>query len=475
MRGFARKILDTRWLAALFLICALPSGVGMALFTPMGEIPDEPSHISRADGLLYGQILGRKDPHSLFFGVTNRVVLAQAGLSELRPSFPDLPLPEAAKEQARAIQWTPATAIRPSNMVQYFPALYLPGALGILFGQALDASPLHTLFIGRLAMLASFLVFGFTALSLARFGRPLFFTILTMPMTLCLAASFNEDGQMIAATVLGVALLTRASSARSVAWLAALALLTLVMCSKPPYALLLFTAALPLAAPGLWRRFGAICLFGLAPALWMFIMVRYIYTPWVRAAYHPGPLWPGSPNIWLTSTSNLDNLKVLLAHPAQIFLLPLNWAETAWPYTWRGVFGTFGWGPVHMAAWQYTGWIIALAAAALACLGGKRPLPWRVLDAGFVLALIFVSVLAMALSMYLTWTNVGQASIDGINGRYFLMFPPFLVLALPGLGAVFRRAATLEAALTLPAVAMAASGIYLLPELLLQCYKMGWP
>ena len=56
------------------------------------------------------------------------------------------------------------------------------------------------------------------------------------------------------------------------------------------------------------------------------------------------------------------------------------------------------------------------------------------------------------------------------------MFPPFLVLALPGLGEYFRRAGPmLEMALTMPALLLAGLDTYFLPELLLHSYKMGWP
>ena len=60
IKPLVAAILNTRWLALLFLICALSTGVRLALVTPMGQVADEPAHIARADGLLYGQILGHR-------------------------------------------------------------------------------------------------------------------------------------------------------------------------------------------------------------------------------------------------------------------------------------------------------------------------------------------------------------------------------------------------------------------------------
>ena len=302
---------------------------------------------------------------------------------------------------------------------------------------------------------------------LARFGQPLIFALLTLPMSLCLAASFNLDGQLIAATILAAALLTRGERKSRVA---ALALLALVAGSKPPYLLLLFITAVPLAAPGLRRRLEGVALAALAPVLWVLLMFRYSYTVWYRPEYHPGPLWPGSPARVFTSTSVGENLHVLLSHPVQIVLLPMNFLVTDWHRLWVAILGVFGWGPVQMAGWQYAGWVAALFASGLACLaGGRRRV--AAVDAVVVLLLLFASMLAMELSLYLTWTNIGQASIDGINGRYFLLFPPFLVLLLPGRG---RRPA-LEFVLALPAMVMAVLDIPLLPAVLLHTYKMGWP
>ncbi len=463
--------------AYLFLFCAGLTGLGLALFTPIGQVPDEPTHIARADGLLYGRILGYPTLYQppaggqveILSGVTNSLSVVKASVSELWETWPDKPLPPAVKAQARAVTWDTRTTYRPCNMDEYMPALYVPAAVGIAVGKGIGLSPLHSLYAGRIAMLCSFLAMGFAALRLARFGRPLIFALLTLPMTLCLAGSFNLDGQMLGAAILAAALLTRVPE--RAAWLGGLVCLALVTSSKPPYMLLLLLALVPLGAPFLLRRAVITALFGLAPLAWVALMFRYSYTVWYRPAYHPGPLWPGSPGILLTSTSVRENLYVLLARPAEILRLPLQFLVTDWHALWMTILGVFGWGPVQLTGWEYAGWVVALAAAALGCLAGPVRRVRR-LDAGFIAAVLFASMIAMELALYLTWTDVGKASIDGINGRYFLLFPPFLVLMLPGLGG---RLARLEAWLALPAMLLAVMDIYTLPALLLRTYQMGWP
>ncbi|WP_268920127.1 DUF2142 domain-containing protein [Acidiphilium iwatense] len=136
---FLRLLLDTRWLPILFLACALPTGIRLALLTPMGQVADEPAHIARADGLLYGQILGFREhfPDSIRHGTfpvsgvnANLAIIAES-VAEL-PSGPARPLTQKRVRQANAIKWSKQTGfdICP-NTVQYFPFFYLPGTIGI--------------------------------------------------------------------------------------------------------------------------------------------------------------------------------------------------------------------------------------------------------------------------------------------------------------------------------------------------------
>ena len=62
------------------------------------------------------------------------------------------------------------------------------------------------------------------------------------------------------------------------------------------------------------------------------------------------------------------------------------------------------------------------------------------------------------ISMYLSWTDIGKAVIDGIQGRYFVLLLPFLALAIP------RTSLRIPAIIpSLPALAMAAFDVDYLP------------
>ena len=64
-------------------------------------------------------------------------------------------------------------------MIEYFPALYAPGALGLGLGRLCGLSPFASLLLGRAFMLLAFAGLGFMALRLARCGHALLFAVLT--------------------------------------------------------------------------------------------------------------------------------------------------------------------------------------------------------------------------------------------------------------------------------------------------------
>jgi hypothetical protein len=203
-------------------------------------------------------------------------------------------------------------------------------------------------------------------------------------------------------------------------------------------------------------------------------MLQYSYSPFQRPPYHPGPLWPGSHSIWLNSTSNTENLRCLLAYPVQILLLPARTLISTWRALVPAIIGVFGWGPVMMRPWQYAGWMAALAAGCGGVLAERRS-GWRTADAGFMLLLLVAAFLTMSLSLYLTWTDVGAYLIFGINGRYYLLLPPFLLLVLPGLGNHLPPGwgQKLASLCCLPALVMAVLDIPALPALVRHAFGPG--
>lgn len=468
-----------KWLAVLFVLIGLSSGLRLVYATPMGQVPDEPSHIARAAALLHGEIVGHRSTFNKMpvAGVDVDDALISASLAEYHNAGkPKLTAGERA--QARGIPWSKDLGFDiSSGSVEYFPFFYIPGAIGIGIGHVTGLGPLETLYLGRVFMLLGFLILGASALWVARVGSGIFFMLLSLPETMSLAASFNQDGMLIAACALAAALLTRdpmEMPARR--WLAA-SIVGLVLCSKPPYGLLIFCAALPIIGVGAIRRIVLAGLFGIPALVWVLVMMHTTFVPRLLPAYHPGPLWPGNPAQMFDQVDALANVRVLLHRPSLILSLPYDYITTDYSALKGQFIGRLGWLDVQLPPKLQTAWAIAIfisfVGAVLGCSRGARR--WNPVDAIFVLTMILTTIIAICIAFYLSWTPVGATMLGGVQGRYFLLLVPFLPLTLPRLNALVANyhlhlaGEVLEFLSIFPIFLLSAYDIHMLP-ILVQAY-----
>ncbi|MGF3025250.1 DUF2142 domain-containing protein [Methylobacterium aquaticum] len=423
------------WCAA-FAALGLPLCLLLALLVPLGEVADESAHLLRAVALLDGQVVGHREIVTYSDGVSRpaagvTVDPAWEVLSRSRPLTPDT-VPEPAPMPAPG-----APAFLPLYTIgTYFPAFYVPAALGIGAGQALGLTPARTALLGRLATLAAYGALGLAALALARRGRALLFGILVVPMSLSLAASFNQDGLIIAACALAAALLTGEETADTASWrrrLAAL-LIALVVLVKPPYAPIAAMLLVPLpprlwASPVVWHRMGLAVLAVLPGVVWILFTTAHVATPVPRLAYEAGPLWAGPRPAPFLGTDPLAQARILLDRPDLIVTLPaqcLFAAKRALTLA-AGAIGIFGWLDRRLPAVVYAAWGTGLVGLAVLC-GRSGRLRGR--DLALLGGAALLTAWLVVLSQYLSWTSVGEPRIDGPQGRYLLPLIPMLVLAV---------------------------------------------
>jgi hypothetical protein len=127
----------------------------------------------------------------------------------------------------------------------------------------------------------------------------------------------------------------------------------------------------------------------------------------------------------------------------------------------------------------YDIWGACLALSVLGLLLTRRPdlMPPRIALTNFlaVMGAIAVTFWLLNITFYLDWTNVGMPDIDGIQGRYLLIFLPFLIFAIPHVSALpglrHARFALPPALLALPSLGMAVFDIGYIPlKLVLNYY-----
>jgi hypothetical protein len=458
-------------LAVLFVIIALPTCMLLAILVPPGQVADEPAHIARADALRHGVLHGwRRDiVDSAGETVRQAGVRVDANLFEvafvLHPGRGEK-LDQSRLTAHRALPWSgdrPFAEI--GTVATYLPLLYIPATIGLAAAYAAGVGPYDAVVAGRLLAVLCFVSLGAAALSRARRGQALMFCVLCCPMTLSLAASFNQDGLLIAASVLAAALATR-SDTRSGYGVAVL--VACVAAVKLPY---LPLAALILMArqPTLIRRVGLACAASLPALLWTGLMVATVAAPTARPPHPGGPLWPGDPARVFSGTDPVAQLQVLFAAPLRIAWLPLHTLiHDPWLIP-QGI-GVLGWLDVPLPAALYAGWIAAVALAALADLIAARDQDVRWRRSLLLCAAAAASVWAIYLSQYLLWTDVGLDRVNGPTGRYFLPLIPLVALALPSLPLRPLRSIRLIA-LAAPVVA-AFCGLVILPAVVVGAYYL---
>ncbi len=411
-----------------FLLAATAACLFFVIAVPTGQAPDERAHALRADSVRHGVIVGRRWEASPAPATQNTVRFAyhQAGgtadpalVVALAP-FADLP-PDARLTPdlfavARATPWQGPAIVDFPNTIQYPPVFYAGGAIALAAAQGLGFGPYDATIAMRLVNAAQFLALGGLALWFAVAGRLCLFVLLTLPMTLFVASSTSQDGIMIAAAALAAALVSRMwrTPALPAGRLALLALiLAAFITARPTNAPLALLLLLPQAGM-IWRQrlvaFAAVTLATLGWTVLVTMPLAVTLREGVDAAAHLAQITT-SPGIFLGKLrTTLDaNLGDYFAQ----------------------MVGRFGLLQILMPDWSLQAYLLPVAAAIVGDMVQPAAAPRTRLVAA--LAIILGGAGLIAVAQYLTWTPVGSAQVEGVQGRYFLPLAVVVGLGVAGL------------------------------------------
>lgn len=442
----------THWLPLAYIVIALPVMVFLAVMIPPGETPDEVAHIIRADGLRHGALFGQLSPTPvqdndrpiIALGAFDNFGLCQSKTGQFsgpQPGvFANFALVKAADlftcswgspkrltderlEQHRAIPWDDKLSfLKIPNTAAYMPLFYAPGALGLGLASLVGLTPYDAIRAGRILNALAYVLIGTTALRAATREPWLVLATLTLPMSLWLGASFNQDGLLIASAALVAAILMHPSGAGRF-W-AASALLGIIIAAKPPYfplAGLLLITAQPPSFTSMRPKIGGFFVALLPSILWMSLTTGIAQDFTLGAPYHPGPLWPGAPSVTFATRDRVEQMHVLLHAPQLMVTLPLQAIRDHGMETIRQMIGALGLFDIAIPEWIVRIWFVALTTVIGAGLLLRPAMPRLT----FTLACLIACVFAVYLSQYITWTEVGAARIEGMQGRYLLPILPF--------------------------------------------------
>ncbi len=398
-----------RWAPLAYLLIAVPVMLFVALAAPPFQGADEDNHFLRVIALSRGEVVGTRFSDFSAGGFVNRTAVAAAHALDRLKFHPERHVTAAELLAVRGLRWRGAVGAADfGNTALYPPWFYGPAVVAVLIARAGRMPVVDGLLLARVLTGLAGAGVGALAIGMARRGRAIVFGGLALPMSLALLGSCSQDGLLIATAALAAALLGRGRHG----W--AGLLLGLVVAARPPYAPLLLL--LGLGWPG--RRALAVAVLAAAlPLLW----IAFGAAP-AEIALRPAD-----------GVSIAGQLRGLLAHPARVPGIAMRTLVQSGAGYWRELLGVLGWldTPLAGAAYRIADAMLAAALAVqLAGPGEARP-RWVGAAVGLVILAAMGAVFA---AQYLSWTPVGAARVEGVQGRYLIPVLLFLGLALPGFG-----------------------------------------
>jgi len=404
-----------RWFFLLY--CLL--GLGYLILTGPFRVPDERNHFMRSYQVSEFRLLpfisagypGDNLPSSL------------ARLSLALDSHADNHIEPAQISRARSLSLRPEQRefVHFSTSAIYSPLAYVPSALSIAMGRTFGAGPLALIYFARCGNLLVGAWLISLAISHAGFARPAALIVALFPMTLSQVASVSADAMTYALTFLWLALVMEVVvgkevplSRKRIVLLVCLALALSQL--RPPFPLLsLLILLMPV------KRFGgkvailvcsAVVLASILPAAaWNAPAARLFVNPIPEHNINPAA-----------------QMEWVVMHPAAFWDRAERDLMRHGLEYWEQMVGRLGWLNIYLPSWICVGF----AAVFAACLfTGPRAPPSPLWWQRIALALMVLGgIVAIELSVYLSFNPVRSPFVIGVQGRYFTPFAAVATYAL---------------------------------------------
>ena len=406
-----------RRLRAHFAWVLLAVGAVLMPLVPPLQSPDEGDHIKRVYALADGQILPRVPAGGQTGFDVDRGLVRFVEANCYFARFECTPTMDAARrDQLDAIAWSgDETFSTAPGTGYYFPAIYLPQAIGLGLGRLAGLSVLDSYRLARWGSLLAACVLLAVAFRLQP-PNVLVMTLLLLPMVLFQSLAASQDGVATALAVLAAAAFVRgmdrtrpfdgglaALLASSVFLLAAGRIYLLPMALLPVLVGVARRSRRDLVA-GLVVAGAALAWFAFASATTVDTrMPRALGTGAMAAHYlsHPGEL---AGVLWNTLTD-----PVYLRSYREQFIGVLGWLDARLP---QGAYGVL------------TGVLVLAAVLSIPRRGGA---PARRERAALAIA-AFGSAALVFLALLFGWTPFPATVVLGVQGRYFIV-PALLIAA----------------------------------------------
>lgn len=424
------------------------------------QSPDEPVHILRAylltDGVVFLETKEGKKSGGMMDGSLIKYALDAQGPF---PGRPDVKVSAERVSELSSMRWSgvkyffeiPTTSY-------YFPAIYLPQALGLAVGEALNLSIQQSYYLARyaafLASMAAFLL----AISIFP-TNPLTVGLLLIPMTVFQLMGAGMDGFSLSLTILAVSIfmrLARDDGGDSTKWSYVLIALVFVLATSRIQiaSFILMPFALALVRRRwlyLWQAFGVTAL-----------VLAWLYTS-VASNQDGGLQHEGY--------THLQVMKYYLQHPNQ--MLKIIYDTISHPYNIKSYtaqfVGVLGWLDTKFRTGFYN--VVALLFVLIAGLSiSVKNIKQDWLPRLSLLIMFVGACFTIYFALLVQWNKFPTNMINGVQGRYFAV--PLVALAYALSGDRGFRTKGAQASIFLLAV-IALLTFAKMPQLLLDRFFIG--
>jgi uncharacterized membrane protein len=427
----------------LYLAVSLPTILLLCWLVPPLQTNDESRHFMRACQIAQGDLLPAIDPVTGHAGgmvpaalgdfvrqrMDSKSLLAETALRTMRARMNALD---------RAADAQPALANKrfvsfPSSAI-YAPALYLPQAAGIRVAQLFSDKVYSWLYCGRVFNSVCAVLLIFLALRTAPQQQLLLLLPAMLPVSLYQIASLSSDAEIIALSILFVALCLRFLTEDT--WTLRLGLvicLVLLTMGKPVHLVLGLLLLAAYEQIG-WRRALAFCSMAMGMAASSYIGWCYLVRRFMGMAGEDHGQNPAAQIHFIVTNAGLL--------PAIVYRSFRDW----WQRLFLEIVGLFGWQELPLPPWFYvlaTGF--AVTVIVLVLLNRKKIVLSRFLLGSLAAVGLAAAVL---LAAYVLWTPPGYPRAQDLNAKYFLPILPILAFIAPPLSRFTRSSRNLLALLS---------------------------
>lgn len=397
---------DIQIIALLVISCSI-----LSVIIPPFQSPDEFDHIKRAY-LLGKGVLVLNHPEGQSSGG-----YIDSGLQKFMDSYGVIKGKLSAKEiySANKIEWSGNRVYSPApGTGYYFPAIYLPQALGLEVGELFNLTIDHSYRLARAFSLAAIALLLYLAFRLYP-PNPLTLALIAIPMTLFQFSSASLDGVSTALAVFSISAFLHIATNRksSFTWVQfAFALSIALLASSRIHALPMLIL---LAATFFYTK-------QLKSLILFFLTTIFVFAWTIFAIKSTIDLRVSIGN----STSSI--ILYYLQNPAQFFVVIWHTLsnEDLRRFYLNSFIGVLGWLDSTFHDWYYKFFLLLISIIAILSFSLKNIIhewPERLL----LLSVSVISVLFIFFALLVTWSPYPAQLISGVQGRYFLI--PCIVLS----------------------------------------------